>query len=100
MSREKGISKAEAKAREILSRYPGRFVSRRDGHIIVKIVKDNKSAIIWIRQSPITREALSLFKKIISRHEYDGLFLIRLYEEADYVKYEDLALFNEITKNI
>jgi hypothetical protein len=95
----RGVSEAEEKAREILSRYPGSFVSRRDGHVVVKIRDGTETVIIWIRQRPITRRALELFKKIVARHEYDKLVLLRLYKEADYVKYGDLSVFDEIREN-
>ena len=94
-----GVSRAELKAKKILERYSRNFISRRDGHVIIKINDSGKTVTVWIRQRPITREALELFEKIIKKHEYDKLVLLKLYTEADYVKYEDLKTFNEIKIN-
>ena len=91
-----GVSRAEKVAEEILSNRIGGFISRRDGHVIIKIREDSETVIIWIRQRPITKEALELFKKIIRKHEYDKLVLLKLYSEADYVKYSELEIFNKI----
>ncbi|NPA99090.1 MAG: hypothetical protein GXO43_06905 [Crenarchaeota archaeon] len=92
----RGISRAEKIANDILSKYNGGFVSRRDGQVIIKIVRDNRNIIVWIRQRPITRKALSLFKKIIAKHEYDELVLLKLYDSADYIRYDELSFFNKI----
>jgi len=91
-----GVSKAEEIAEEFLKRYKGDYVSRRDGFVIVKYRENNETVVAWIRQRPVTREALELFKKIIRRHEYDKLVLVKLYRSADYIKYSELKIFNEI----
>ncbi len=91
-----GVSRAEKEAIKILKEHTGAFISRRDGFVIIKIAENDKTVIIWIRQKPITREALRLFNKIISKHSYDKLVLLKLYGEADYVKYNELTIFDEI----
>ncbi len=91
-----GVSRAEKFAFKLLGHGYGEFVSKRDGFVIVKMRENDATSIVWIRQNPITREALEFFKKVISKYEYDKLVLIKLYREADYVKYSDLKLFDEI----
>jgi hypothetical protein len=93
----KGISEAEKMGFELLKRYEGGFVSKRDGFVVVKLLKSEKTLLVWIRQRPITREALNLFKKIANKHEYDELVLFKLYSEIDYVKLTDLKEFRVIT---
>jgi len=93
----KGISRAESIAREILEKKEGGFISERDGHIIIKINDNDETVIIWIRQRPITDKALTLFKKIINKHSYDKLVLLKLYDAADYIKYNELKIFDKIT---
>ncbi|ADB57905.1 hypothetical protein [Archaeoglobus profundus] len=95
----KGLSESEKVGYEILKRYEGGFVSRRDGAIAVKILKEDKTLLVWIRQSPITQDALKLFKKIAEKHEYDELVLLKLYSEADYVKFSELSQFR-IVKSV
>lgn len=91
-----GVSRAEIVAKELLKKYQGAFISKRDGLVIIKIRTDGKTEIIWIRQRPITDKALNLFKKIISKHKYDKLTLLKLYEGADYVKFDELDIFDEV----
>ena len=94
-----GESLALRKAEEILARYPGEFISRRDGLVTIKIVDNGQTVIVWIRQSPITENALNAFKKLIARHKYDRLVLLKLYNVADFVKLTDLTIFNEVKHN-
>ena len=84
------------KALEILSKYQGGFVSKRDGLVTVKINDNGQTVIIWIRQTPITDKALNAFKKLIAKHKYDKLVLLKLYDSADLVSFSDLAIFNEV----
>ena len=91
-----GESLALRKAEEILARYPGGFISRRDGLVAIKINDNGQTVIVWVRQSPVTENALNAFKKLIAKHRYDRLVLLKLYSSADLVKFTDLALFNEV----
>jgi len=90
--KRKGKSLAEMVAEQILQKHEGYFVSRRDGFVILKI----NNTIVWIRQTPISSRSLQAFVSIIKKHEYDKLVLLRLYNEADYVKKDDLLIFDEI----
>jgi len=90
------ISGAEKIGREILRRYTGAFVSKRDGFVIVKILKGEKTLLIWIRLRPISHDALELFRRIIKKHQYDELVLLKNYSEADYVKLSELKEFRVI----
>jgi len=92
----RGVSRAERTALELLGSLKGEFVSRRDGHVIIKYRDGDKTAIAWVRQRPITREALELFKRIVKKHEYDRLVLIKTYSTADYVDFSSLDLFDEV----
>ena len=96
MEQQPGLSLAMKKALEILSKYQGGFVSKRDGLVAVKINDNGQTVIIWIRQTPITDKALNAFKKLIAKHKYDKLVLLKLYDAADLVSFSDLAIFNEI----
>lgn len=93
------LDKAERVAREILAKYPGEFVSRRRGLVTVKIDDNGQTVIVWVRNEPITPRALEMFRKMIEGHQYDKLILVKLYEKADLVKFNDLKIFNEIRKN-
>ena len=93
-----GVSRAEEYAEELIRRLGGEFVSRRDGHVIIKVREGDATVIIWVRQSPITEKALNLFKRMISKHSYDKLVLVKLYDRADYVKHADLNIFSEIKR--
>jgi len=52
--------------------------------------------IVWVRKSPVTREALNLFWRYIAKHEYDELVLYKLTSTADTVRFEDLKKFRVI----
>ena len=87
-------SYAEFVGRELVREYGGGFISRRDGLVLVKIRDaDGKTAIVWIRESPITKRSLELLRKVVKKHEHDRLVLVRLYGNADYVKPEELQDF-------
>jgi len=92
----RGVSFEEKIAEELLKKHKGEFISRRDGHVIVKLRENSKTAIMWIRQSPLTEEALELFRRIVKKYNYDRLILMKLYGIADYVGYNELEIFDEI----
>ena len=84
-----------------LEKYKNGFlVSERDGFVIVKAEIEGKTVMLWFRQSPITETALKLFKRIVGKHKYDELWLVRLYNHADYVKFEDLKIFDKVVSRI
>ena len=47
-------------ARKIIEKYNGEWVSKRDGFVMVRIVREKEEIIIWVRQTPITEKALEL----------------------------------------
>jgi len=83
-------------AEQVLTRFKGGYISRRDGLHIVKVEVNGKTVVVWVRRSPITREALSLFWRYVGRHEYDELVLLKLTTAADTVKFEELKKFRII----
>ena len=89
-------SLSEKIAKELVEKHRGEFISRRDGYVIIKVIEDGKITIVWIRQNPVTRKALELFKKIISKYEHDRLVLLKLYKRADQIRPEELEIFDEV----
>jgi len=83
-------------AEQILTRFKGGYVSRRDGHHILKIEVGGRTVVVWIRKTPITRKALDLFWRYVGKHEYDELVLLKLTTAADTVKFEELKKFKVI----
>lgn len=85
-----GRSLEEREAEELLKRFNGFFASRRDGLVLLKLDIKGKTALVWVRASPITQKALHLYDKITSKHEYDTAILYKLRKEADHVTFNDL----------
>lgn len=83
-------------AEQILMRFKGGYVSRRDGLHIVKVEIGGRTVVVWIRKTPITRKALNLFWKYVGKHEYDELVILKLTTAADAVKFEELKKFKVI----
>ena len=88
-------------AEQILKEHQGYFVSKRDGAIIVKIDLGGKTALVWVRGSPITEKSLRVFDSLASKHSYDEAILLKTSDKADYVSFNELKKrFNKITSHI
>ncbi|GEM_PF-1895703 len=85
-----GFSEEEVVANRLIEVIGGSFISRRDGMVLIKVPCKGKTVIIWIRKSPITSSALKLFDKMIMKHDYDELILLKIMRIADYVKFSEL----------
>jgi len=77
-------------ALQLLNKYKGGFISRRDGLVIVKVLINDKEVVVWIRTARITRKSWELFKKILSRVEYDDVVIYRTREEAEEISLKEL----------
>ena len=87
-------------AEELIDKYNGEWVSKRDGFVMVKISKDGEEMIVWIRQTPITSRALKLAKKIAGRYSVDKKILLKLYDYADYVSTKEIEERFEIVRGL
>jgi len=85
-----GRSRDEEIAVQLLQKYKGGFISRRDGLVIVKVLINDKEVLVWIRTARITRKSWELFKKILSRVEYDDVVIYRTREEAEEISLKEL----------
>ena len=77
-------------ALQLLNKYKGGFISRRDGLVMVKALINDKEVVVWIRTARITRKSWELFKKILSRVEYDDVVIYRTREEAEEISLKEL----------
>lgn len=66
--------------------YGAEPVSYKRGFNMVLIEIDSKRYIVWIRSSPISRNALRIAESIVSKYEIDGKILVKLKRRADYVR--------------
>jgi len=78
----RGRSLEERVAREILKHFEGFFASKRDGLVLLKLNREGKTILVWVKGSPITEKALRLYDKVVSKHEYDKAILFKLKKEA------------------
>jgi len=58
--------------------------SLRDGFVFMVVGKGEDRVLVWIRTSPITRKAITLSKKIISKYQHKDLIILEFYEQADF----------------
>jgi len=77
-------------ASELLRRFRGFTVSRRDGLVVVKLDVCGETWLVWVRGSPVTQSALDLFERVARRHRYDRAVLLKTRDVADYVTYGEL----------
>ncbi len=83
-------------ARKIIEKYNGEWVSKRDGFVMVRIVREGEEIIIWVRQTPITERALELAKKMCGKYSHDKKILLKLHRYADHVSRKEIEKEFEI----
>ena len=88
-------------AEELVDRFGGFYASKREGMLLLKLNVGGRTVMVWVRDSPITENALRLYDRVVSKHRFDEAWLLKVRNVADYVSFRDLQeRFSRILRSI